>query len=42
VRPFLSRPEACDIDVVRLSGVSRSYCFTVSGRAMVIAPATSN
>lgn len=42
VRPFLSRLEACGIDVVRLSGISTSYCFTISRRAVIIVPATGN
>jgi Zn-dependent peptidase ImmA (M78 family)/transcriptional regulator with XRE-family HTH domain len=42
VRPFMSRLEACGVDVVRLSGVSTSYCLTIAGRAVIIVPATGN
>lgn len=42
VRPFLDRLEACGIDVVRLPGLSTSYCFTVAGRAVIVVPATGN
>jgi Zn-dependent peptidase ImmA (M78 family) len=42
VRPFVSRLEALDVDVVRLPVLSTSYCFTLSGRGVIVVPASGN
>lgn len=42
VRPFTDRLESCGIDVVRLPSLSTSYCFTVTGRAVIVVQGTGN
>ena len=43
VRPFADRVEArLNVDVVRVAGLSTSYCFTLQGRHVIVVPAVGN
>jgi transcriptional regulator with XRE-family HTH domain len=43
VLPFVERlQQRLHVDVVRVAGLSTSYCFTVDGRHVIVVPATGN
>jgi len=43
VQPFIDRlQQKLRVDVVRVAGLSTSYCFTIDGRHVIAVPATGN
>lgn len=42
VRPFVDRLQAAGIDVVRVQELTTSYCFTTTGRHVIVIAATGN